>query len=147
MGLNVDLLESSFEQIKPRATEFVASFYDNLFAAHPEAKPLFAHTDMTSQQKKLLDSLVLVISNVRNPEALTNPLRGLGARHVEYGALPEHYPMVGGALLQTFEAYLGPNWTPETKQAWVDAYQVITTVMLEGADYSPKQVAMAGTDP
>lgn len=45
MSLNVELLEQSFEQIKPRANDFVASFYENLFAAHPEVKPLFAHTN------------------------------------------------------------------------------------------------------
>jgi hypothetical protein len=50
--LPVELLESSFEKIKPRADEFAASFYENLFAAHPEVKPLFASTDMEKQQKK-----------------------------------------------------------------------------------------------
>ena len=43
---NVELLEKTFESIKPRADEFAASFYENLFAAHPELKPLFARTDM-----------------------------------------------------------------------------------------------------
>ncbi len=138
MALNVELLESSFDKVKPRGMEFVSSFYDNLLTAHPEAKPLFAHTSMKDQQKKLLDSLVLVIENVRTPDALVNPLRGLGARHVNYGALPEHYPMVGGALLRTFETYLGPDWTPDVKDAWVEAYQTITQIMLDGADYPPE---------
>ncbi|MEP6545814.1 hypothetical protein NDI47_27265 [Microcoleus vaginatus GB1-A2] len=33
--LAVDVLESSFEKIKPRADEFAASFYENIFIAHP----------------------------------------------------------------------------------------------------------------
>ncbi|MEH2045751.1 hypothetical protein [Nostoc sp.] len=61
MSLNVELLEQSFEKVKPRADEFAASFYDNLFQAHPEMKPLFAKTDMKNQEKKLLSSLVLVV--------------------------------------------------------------------------------------
>ena len=147
MSLQVEILESSFEKIKPQANEFVDSFYDNLFTANPEAKPLFANTDMAGQKKKLLGSLVLVVENLRNPEALSDALKGLGARHVKYGALPEHYPLVGGALLTTFEQYLKGDWTAEVKQAWVDAYGAITEIMLDGADYSAQEVALPETAP
>ena len=147
MSLQVEILESSFEKIKPQANEFVDSFYDNLFTANPEAKPLFANTEMAQQKKKLLGSLVLVVENLRNPEALSDALKGLGARHVKYGALPEHYPLVGGALLTTFEQYLKGDWTAEVKQAWVDAYGAITEIMLDGADYTSQEVALPETAP
>lgn len=146
MSLQVELLESSFDEIKPHADGFVASFYENLFTANPEAKPLFDTTDMEAQKKKLLSSLVLVVENLRKPDALSGALRGLGARHVKYGALPEHYPLVGGALLTTFEQYLGEKWTPEVKQAWVDAYGVISEIMLDGADYSEGEIALPVED-
>ena len=142
MSLKVELLEQSFELIKPSADDFVASFYDNLFTANPEAKPLFETTNMAAQKKKLLNSLVLVVENLREPEMLDSSLRGLGARHVQYGALPEHYPLVGGALLTTFEQYLQEKWTPEVKQAWIDAYGAISEIMLDGADYSQPEIAL-----
>ena len=142
MSLKVELLEQSFEQVKPQADEFVDSFYDNLFTDYPAAKPLFAHTNMAKQKKMLLGSLVMVVENLRKPEVLSESLKGLGARHVKYGALPEHYPLVGNSLLKTFGQYLGINWTEEVKQAWVDAYGAITTLMLEGADYAPEEVAL-----
>jgi nitric oxide dioxygenase len=142
MSLKVKLLESSFEKIKPQANEFVNSFYENLFTASPEAKPLFANTSMADQKQKLLASLVLVVENLQTPDLLNDSLKGLGARHVKYGALPEHYPLVGAALLIAFEQYLKSEWTPEVKQAWVDAYGVITEIMLDGADYSQEEVAL-----
>ena len=142
MSLQVELLEQSFEEVKPQANEFVDSFYENLFSANPEAKPLFEHTDMANQKKMLLNSLVLVVENLRKPEVLDKALRGLGARHVKYGALPEHYPLVGGALLTTFEQYLGEKWTPKTKEAWVGAYGAISEIMLDGADYSQAEIAL-----
>ncbi len=147
MSLQVELLEKSFEAIKPQADEFVNSFYDNLFTANPDAKPLFAGTNMAEQKKKLLDSLVLVVENLRMPEILDQALRGLGARHVKYGALPEHYPLVGIALLTTFEQYLGDKWTPEVKQAWVEAYGAISEIMLDGADYSESEIALTTPEP
>ena len=142
MSLKVEVLERSFDEIKPQANEFVDSFYNNLFTANPEAKPLFEHTNMASQKKMLLNSLVMVVENLRNPEVLDKSLRGLGSRHVKYGALPEHYPLVGGALLTTFEQYLGEKWTPDVKEAWVGAYGAISEIMLDGADYSQGEIAL-----
>ena len=138
MSLKVEILEKSFEQVKPKADEFTKSFYNNLFTDYPEAKPLFTSTDMADQQKKLLGSLVLVVENLRKPDRLTVALKGLGAKHIKYGALPEHYPLVGNSLLKTFEQYLKEEWTPEVKQAWVEAYGLITDLMLEGAEDAEK---------
>ncbi|HAX76047.1 MAG TPA: flavohemoprotein [Cyanobacteria bacterium UBA11372] len=134
MSLNVEVLEQSFDKIKPRAEEFVASFYENLFAAHPEASPLFAKTNMVEQRKHLLAALVLVVQNLREPEVLGEALKTLGAKHIAYGTAPEHYPLVGAALLTTFEQYLQQDWTPEVQQAWTDTFGAITAVMLKGAD-------------
>jgi hemoglobin-like flavoprotein len=144
-GLKVVLLEESFGKVAPQADEFITSFYGNLFTDYPAAKPLFAHTDMKKQERMLLDSLVFVVQNLRNPGALSDALKGLGARHVKYGALPEHYPLVGNSLLKTFEQYLKEDWTPETKQAWVDAYGAVTELMLDGANYSKEEVQLDGT--
>ncbi len=143
MSLQVELLEQSFGRVKPNAAEFAASFYDNLFTAYPEAKPLFANTDMKKQQQMLVAALVLVVDNLRDPHKLQETLKGLGARHVKYGTLPEHYPLVGNALLTTFEQYLKADWTAEVKQAWVEAYGAITALMLEGADYSEDEVKLS----
>jgi hemoglobin-like flavoprotein len=46
--------------------------------------------------------------------------------------LPEYYPLFGNALLKTLAQYLGQDWTEEVKQAWSDAYDAISTLMLEG---------------
>lgn len=133
MSLNVEVLEQSFERVKPHATEFASSFYNNLLTDYPQLRPLFANTTMEEQEKKLMMSLVLVIENLRNLGYLTIILKQLGERHVRYGTMKEHYPMVGAALLKTFESYLGTDWTPEVKQAWTDAYGVLVNLMLEGA--------------
>ncbi|MEM9904646.1 MAG: globin family protein [Cyanobacteria bacterium P01_D01_bin.44] len=142
MALNVELLEQSFELVKPKADEFVASFYNNLFTDYPAAKPLFEHSDMAKQGNMLKGALVMVVENLRNPEVLSKSLKGLGARHVKYGALPEHYPLVGNSLLKTLGQYAGAAWTPELKQAWTDAYGAIAELMLEGADYSQEEIAL-----
>ncbi len=147
MALNIELLEQSFEQVKVRESDFTALFYSYLFADYPETKPLFVHASMEEQGKKLFASLVLVINSLRQPDALNSALTGLGTRHIQYGVLPEHYPMVGNTLLKTLASFLGTAWTPQTKQAWVDAYDAIARIMLEGADYTPAALKLQSSSP
>jgi nitric oxide dioxygenase len=134
MPLNVQVLEESFAYIKPKATQFASRFYFNLFDENPELEPLFANTNMQEQEKKLVQTLVLVVYNLRNLAYLKTLLKDLGERHIRYGTVEAHYPMVGAALLKTFEFYLEKKWTKEVKQAWTDAYGEIVNIMLSGSE-------------
>ena len=133
MNLDIQLLESSFDKIRNRATKFSASFYVRLFAMHPELKPMFKNVDIVAQEKKLVSSLAIIVENLRNPEELTRALKSLGAYHHEVGTMQEHYPFVGQALIETFADYLGEDWNTKTEQAWLEAYNLISEIMLEGA--------------
>ncbi len=135
MSLNIELLEQSFETVKAHNAEFSTNFYNTLFAEYSDVKPLFANANMKEQGDHLYKSLVFVVVNLRKPDILSDTLKGLGTRHVKYGTLPHHYPIVGSVLLKTFAQILGNDWTPEVRQAWVDAYGAVTKLMLEGADY------------
>lgn len=136
MSLNTELLESSFAQIRDRSPEFTDYFYSTLFKDYPQVQPLFANTHMHEQGKKLFASLVLVVDNLTQPDALAGPLKGLGTRHVQYGILPEHYPMVGSSLLKSLAFILQDEWSPTLEQAWSEAYAAVTEIMLDGADYT-----------
>src|SRR5260370_27394391 len=100
MALQIELLETSFQEIAPRGEAFVTAFYERLFTRFPQTRAFFASTDMKEQRKKLLGALVLAIQNLRKPEGLKNALKGLGERHVHCGALPEHYQPLEGLLFQ-----------------------------------------------
>ncbi|MGB3615342.1 MAG: globin family protein [Elainellaceae cyanobacterium] len=132
---NIELIEASFEKIKPSAIAFSNSFYQHLFRNNPALKPMFAEVSPELQQKKLVASLALIVENLHNPSALARALQGLGAYHVTKGTENNHYPKVGEALLQALREYLKDDWTPELAQAWLEAYQLIASIMLEGAQY------------
>jgi nitric oxide dioxygenase len=136
MALQIELLETSFQAIAPCGEAFVTDFYERLFTRFPQTRAFFASADMKEQRKKLLGALALVIQNLRKPEVLTSALQGLGQKHVAYGVLPEHYPIVGAVLLETFADILGERWTPVYHEAWAQAYEAICTIMLQGASMS-----------
>jgi hemoglobin-like flavoprotein len=144
MSLNIEVLESSFSQVKKQEAEFTTHFYANLFGDYPEVKPLFVNTRMEEQARKLFKSLVLIVESLRSPDVLTNTLKGLGTRHIQYGVLPKHYPMVGSTLLKTLSMCLGREWTTNTKQAWSEAYATVTQLMLSGTEY-PAEILTSHT--
>jgi hemoglobin-like flavoprotein len=133
MSLDLEALETSFDLIAPRGDELMDVFYARLFAAAPSVKPLFADTDMSRQKSMLLRALVLLRESLRDLDAVVPKLRELGARHVAYGARPEHYPVVGWALIGSMAEIAGEAWTPEFEHAWKAAFDVVAGAMLEGA--------------
>ena len=133
MNLNIDALEASFDHLAARGDELVESFYQRLFTVAPGVRPLFAGTDLKRQKGMLLAALVLLRNSLRDLESVTPKLRDLGARHVRYGALPEHYPIVGEVLIASMAEIAGEAWTVEYEQAWTEAFAVVSAAMLDGA--------------
>jgi hemoglobin-like flavoprotein len=141
MTLDLEALETSFDLIAPRGDELVDVFYARLFTTAPAVVPLFAETDLPQQKTLLLGTLVLLRKSLRNLDAIIPKLRELGARHVAYGAQPEHYPIVGAALLASLAEIAGSAWTPEYERAWEDAFAVVAGTMIEGAEAATLEAA------
>jgi hemoglobin-like flavoprotein len=137
--MNVQLLKESFDMIVPQKDAFAHSFYERLFTDYPQTQPLFAQTDMRRQEGALMATLAAVIAGVERGENLVATLQQLGQKHKRYGAKAEDYPLVGAALLETFQHYLGSRFTPEMQDAWAEAYEIISTQMQEGAKTASAQ--------
>jgi hemoglobin-like flavoprotein len=81
-----------------------------------------------------MSAVKTVVDGLTNIEQLAPYLVRLGARHVRYGVRPEHFDVVGAALLWTLEQGLGNRFTPEVREAWTAAFGVITVAMLSGME-------------
>jgi len=133
MAIDVELLEESFDLVAPQGDELMRVFYDKLFEAAPSVKPLFERVDMDRQRAALLNMLLVLRESLRDLDDIVPDLEELGARHVEYGAQPEHYPVVGQALIGSMAQVAGDAWKPEYTSAWEEAYPIVQGVMLSGA--------------
>jgi hemoglobin-like flavoprotein len=133
MSLNLDALEASFDLVAPRGDELMDEFYSRLFAAAPAVRSLFPD-DLRRQKAMLLATLVLLRKSLRDLDAIASKLRELGARHVAYGARPEHYPLVGATLIASMATVAGDAWTRQYERAWSDAFELVAAAMLEGAE-------------
>jgi methyl-accepting chemotaxis protein len=143
MSIDLEALETSFDLIAPRGDELMDVFYARLFAAAPAVQPLFAGTDLKKQKGMLLATLVLLRKSLRNLDAIVPKLRELGARHVAFGARPEHYPVVGEVLIASMAEIAGPVWTDEYERAWSTAFGIVAGAMIEGARSAELEVRSA----
>jgi hemoglobin-like flavoprotein len=60
-------------------------------------------------------------------------VRELGGRHLEYGVSDAFYATFGKALLSTLEASLGPDFTPEVREAWAASFESLAAAMKRAA--------------
>jgi serine/threonine protein kinase/hemoglobin-like flavoprotein len=131
----VYLVQSSFDRLATgggnQVQRFAEAFYNELFEIHPDAIPVFEHTDMARQQKMLMDTLALAIRGLDDFAKIEQAVRELGERHVDYGASMRDYKMVGQALLTTLERFLGDAFTAEAELAWREVYSTLVRTMTE----------------
>lgn len=107
-------------------------FYGRLFMEYPMLRALFK-SPMEEQYKKLIDTISVVVARLEHLDELTPAIQELAQRHVNYGVKPEHYEVVGAALLWTLEKGLGRDWNPAVAKAWTICYQTLAATMLAGA--------------
>jgi hemoglobin-like flavoprotein len=127
-----ELVKSSFAKVLPISDQAAELFYGRLFEIDPSLRPLFT-TDMKEQGRKLMQMIAIAVRGLDDLGTLVPAVRDLGRRHVSYGVKDEHYETVGAALLWTLQQGLGDEFTPETKEAWVVVYGVLSSTMKEAA--------------
>ena len=128
----ITLVQASFADVKPIATTAAELFYNRLFTLDPALRPLFKG-DMGQQGQMLMSMIGAAVSGLKDLERLAPVVRQLGARHVRYGVQSQHYATVGSALLWTLDQGLGDKFTPAVREAWTQAYTLLSDVMLLGA--------------
>lgn len=128
----VRLVQESFAKLVPIADQAASMFYERLFEIAPQVRAMFP-PDMAEQQRKLMATLTIVVGGLSNLESILPAASSLATRHVAYGARPEHYPVVGSALLWTLEQGLGEEWTEEVADAWTAAYAMLSGFMINQA--------------
>lgn len=128
----IQLVQASFEQVKPIADVAADLFYNRLFELDPALRALFK-PDLRDQKVKLMATLAFAVGGLKQPEQVLAAVRALGQRHGAYGVRAEHYDTVGAALLWTLAQGLGEAFTLEVEAAWTALYTLVASTMQEAA--------------
>ncbi len=135
MSLDVETLRSSFALVVEKNPEVTVRFYEIFFERYPQVKPLFGQRNLSEvQQKMLTEALVAVVDHLEDAPWLQEQLEALGGRHVDYGVTDEMYDWSGECLIAAMAEVAGDQWSSKIEQCWVDAYGVIKSMALAGAE-------------
>ncbi len=73
--------------------------------------------------------LLLMVTNINDPERLNPIMDSLGKSHREYGALPEQVDVMGIALDQTVDELTNFETPPEVRRSLNKQYGVLAEMM------------------
>jgi NAD(P)H-flavin reductase/hemoglobin-like flavoprotein len=126
-------IRETFAIVAAAGEEPASYFYARLFVGHPQLRDMFPPA-MDAQRDRLLRALVRIVEGLTSPEDLVRYLSQLGHDHRKYSVEPAMYGAVGEALIETLRAYAGPAFTPAAEEAWVQAYQAASGLMIRAAE-------------
>ncbi|HEY2948268.1 MAG TPA: globin domain-containing protein [Micromonosporaceae bacterium] len=133
MGNLSRILKESWTLLDEQQDKVAGYFYARIFLSNPQLRDLFP-VQMDAQRARLLGAIVTAVQTLDDPERFEEYLRSLGRDHRKFHVAPEHYDLVGAALLESLRTFAGEKWSIEYDQAWTDAYAVISRKMLAGAE-------------
>jgi nitric oxide dioxygenase len=122
----VPLLESGGEAL-------TTHFYRLLLDQYPQVRPLFNQANQQSgdQQRALANGVLMYARHIDQLEQLGDLVSVIVNKHVSLQILPEHYPLVGSALLQAIREVLGEEIaTDAVIEAWGAAYGQLADILM-----------------
>lgn len=125
---DIAAIRADFAIVARAPDDFAARFYGRLFSLAPGLRALFPE-DLTEQRRKLVQALAMVVAGLDRLEAILPAVQALGARHDDYGVKPEHYAIVGEALLRALEETLD-TFGEANRAAWGGAYATLADAMI-----------------
>lgn len=106
--------------------------YTTLIKRHPDLNNTLNLIHL--KDGRLARALTVVIlrfaSNINNVYELIPKLERICNKHCTLGIKPEHYEILGGLIIETFQEVMGPSLTPDMKAAWTKAYRILSHMLI-----------------
>lgn len=127
----IDIVKATAPALQEHGVAITTRMYERLFT-DPAVKDLFdqAAQESGEQPKRLAAAILAYAKNVDNLGALTSAVERMGARHVDTGVKPEHYPAVAAALLPAIKDVLGDAVDQTVLNAWGEAYWFLADILI-----------------
>ncbi len=124
----INTVKATSGVVSQHAEAITTKMYDILFGQHPELQELFKDAD-SDQHKKLASAVAAYAANIDNLAVLSKAVEKMAQSHVRTNVKPEHYPLVGNAILGAIKDVLGDAATDEVLEAWEEAYFFLADIL------------------
>ncbi len=129
MAIDIHLIKDSADQIWLRRGALRRRFYEILFEEHPELESVVTSEDRLMLGDMFDRALGALVSEFDQPEALERQLLRLGRKYRKTSLRPEHFSILGEALLQSLSEILAPSWTKQLEKALDEAIGLAFAIM------------------
>ena len=128
----LSVLKQSVPVLEEKGVEITTTFYGILFERNPELKNLFNLANQRNgNQARALASAIFAYANLaENPDQLMPMVNRIAHKHASLNILPEHYPLVGEALLMALSQELDLPLDHGLIQSWGEAYGSLAEVFI-----------------
>lgn len=147
----IDQIKGSVELLRNEGEAITARFYEILFERNPELKNIFNMSNQRKngdnrQSRALADAIFAYASNIDTPENLTAAVTRIANKHASLMIKPEHYPLVGEALLTALCDHLNVGMKHPVIEAWATAYGVLADIFIKAEEdiYRTNEAADGG---
>lgn len=120
-----DLITRTYIKINAERHRAAMLFYHRFLELAPDARPLFASSDMYEQGRVFMNMLDRMVRSIYLSADLNHELDALGQRHIRYGVKNEHFDKMEDALIWTIEQLLGDTATLEITELWRKVYRLM----------------------
>jgi len=124
----ISMVRDSFEQATARREDLAEFFYACLFDLSPGMKALFKE-NIEGQAQRFIEMVAVVVNGMTTEQTVSRSLEMLGASHRRAEIETSHYAPFGQALVWSLAQTLGTDFTPETRRAWEDWYELVAQTM------------------
>jgi hemoglobin-like flavoprotein len=126
----IALIRKSWNQVRKVDPIILGDIlYSKLFYDNPWLRKMFPE-DTERQYRKFIVMLDTIVARLETLGELKGDIVMMAKQHANYGVKPEHYNMVGKALLLTLQKTLDKDWTDEVRSAWVNCYAILSGTMI-----------------
>ena len=138
--MDAALLETSLALVDTPDDGLTTRFHALLLEHHPSVRPLFSD-DLGRQARMLRSAILSVADHLDDPLWLTETLGDLGTRPASWSLVAPLYDAVTECMVAAMAEVGGSRWTPQMTDAWIEALDAVSGVMLLGR---PADVDLAG---
>lgn len=129
----IHIIKAITPAVAEHAVQITTNFYGRMFQANPEVKAFFnfANQESGRQPLALAGAVAAYFSNIDRLEVLGPAVELIAQKHCSLGVQPEHYPIVGGHLLDAIGEVMGDAVTDDVVAAVGEAYSVLANICIE----------------
>jgi hemoglobin-like flavoprotein len=141
----IDIVQQTFARVAMLGAGNVGKVvFLNIFEIAPEAKGLFpwgndpnhlVNGRLEAHAGNVVATVGTAVSLLRDLGTLVPVLQELGKKHVGYKVVPEHYDVVGQALIKSLRTALGSAFTQAVENSWLKVFTIVKTTMV-GDNYA-----------